>query len=511
MRYLTDAAHMKETDKYTIEEVGIPSLVLMERAAYSVSSHICSIEREHSTGMRALCVCGYGNNGADGLAVARQLMQKGFTAEVLCAGNRERATEEFLTQEKICRNLGVSFRNSVHEGEYDYIIDAVFGIGLSREITGVYRNVIEDVNLYAETRKCKVISVDIPSGINADTGQVMGVAVKADSTVTFGCEKLGLALYPGREYAGYVETADAGFAYPAHFYEQAAVTYDKADSRLFPQRHAYVNKGDCGKVLLIAGNENMGGAACMAAMSAYRSGSGLVRVFTHANNRIPLLAKVSEAITETYNEKADNELTEISVESLKKSVCWSDCIIAGPGLGKSRFSVSVIRKLLEILELNPEKRLIIDADALNIISEHYDISQRVSGLANDVIMTPHIAEMSRLMGLTAENIKTDAVNVAKQGALKYNAIMVMKDAASVVTDGKRVYVNTSGNAGLATAGSGDVLTGIIASMLNSGFEDNFRAAAMGVHIHGICADNYKERYNMRSMSATDIVEELRYI
>jgi len=530
MEWLLNSRQMKSVDEYSINSIGIASLVLMERAALAVRDKIVSMSGtaccSQTHNLRVLCVCGRGNNGADGLAVARLLAQAGFDAEIMLAGGDKEGTAEYEAQRHIVKNMGLVHRNSVHMEEYDYIVDAIFGIGLSREVEGAYRDIIDNINL-AKTASphIKVVSVDIPSGISADDGSVMGVAVKADNTVTFGYNKLGMVMFPGEEYAGDITVADIGFADIDWSGKNAAYTYNADDVKNIPVRRADADKGKCGKVLIVAGSKNMGGAACMSAGAAYRSGAGLVRVYTHENNRDVLLMRVPEAIPVVYS---DN-YTSDEEEALKSSCNWADCIVVGPGLSCDASARRILKTVLD----NAEKKVVVmDADALNITALDSDFRQLVKncagsteqygGVQNDkarqsdnvqrgganIIMTPHIGEMSRLIGTDISSIKKNPVECAEALANELSVICVLKDARTVVTDGEHIYINTTGNSGMATAGSGDVLTGIMAGMLEAGFDTYFEAAAMAVNVHGLSGDMCRRKLGTYGMKAWDIIEEL---
>ncbi len=527
MKWLLNSRQMKSVDEYSINNIGIPSLVLMERAALAVKDRILSMSGTaccaSARNLRVLCICGRGNNGADGLAAARLLSQAGFEAEIMLAGGDKEGTSEYETQRRIVKNMGLVHRNSVHMKEYDYIVDAIFGIGLSRDVTGVYRDIIENINQAKNAAPhIKVVSVDIPSGISADDGKVMGTAVKADETVTFGYNKLGMVMFPGAEYAGNVTVADIGFAdinfankaadsmsliekcsYEKYSQEKcctelAAYTYTVEDIKNIPKRRADVDKGKCGKILIAAGSKNMGGAACMSAGAAYRSGAGLVRVYTHVNNREILLGAVPEAVPVVYSDIYTDE----DKNALKVSCRWADCIVVGPGLSCDDTARRILRTILENAD---GKVVIMDADALNIVAAHKDFRELV---ACGCIITPHVGEMSRLLETDVQSIKENPVESAITLANELSVTCVLKDARTVVTDGKHIYINTTGNSGMATAGSGDVLTGIMAGMASAGFDTYFDAAAMAVNVHGVSGDMCRSRLGAYGMKAWDIIERL---
>lgn len=499
MNKYVGAATMKMIDAKTINEVGIPSMVLMERAALSIVKNITEREKINS---RIIIIAGVGNNGGDGICVARILHEQGYKVAVYVIGNEDKYSVETRQQINIARNSGVSFINQIDFDEYDIVVDSIFGIGICRDIKDSYYDIIDRIN-----KSDKVVySVDIPSGINTDTGCVQGIAVKADYTITFGVNKKGLILHPGRIYAGEVIVEDIGFTnhVTRELCEKDAFSsYLKNDYKDYlPKRKQNSNKGNYGRVLVIAGSKNMAGACYFSAKAAYRMGAGLVQIFTCEDNRIILQELIPEAIMTTY-EKCNWD------EKLNKALEWSTCVVAGPGLSTDDLSKEIVKYILD----NCQKPMVLDADALNILANLEE--KYISGLEN-VILTPHLKEMSRLVKCDVNEIKQNMYNPRElvsriKGFLdKDNNVIVLKDATSVVLDNKDIYVNTSGNNGLATGGSGDVLSGIIAGLLAQKL-NNIEAASLGAYIHGIAAENYVDRANCYSLNASDLLEELQYI
>lgn len=513
MKKLMNGAQMKRIDVYSIQEVGIPSLVLMERAALCVTEAV--LEKIKKTD-KVLCVCGSGNNGADGMAVARQLTERGISAEVYTTAEEEKGTEELNRQRAILQKLGIVFVNDIPAGEYNCIIDAVFGIGLSRTITGRYEQIIAKINAAKDTGSL-IVAVDTPSGINAGDGQVMGCAVRADMTVTFGFAKCGLCLYPGRIYAGELCVANAGFADVRtipEIWEQAAFTMEDTDIAAFFDRPADTNKGSYGKLLIVAGSENMAGAAALSARAAYRTGCGLVKVFTHENNRTVVLTHVPEAVMVTYKDIADIK------EKLAGELDWADCVVAGPGLSKSDMAKEIVAEMIAY-QPKREKRLpvLLDADALNIIAENRKLLSGIAeneGSSKQYVYTPHMGEAARLSGKSIAQLKETSCESAKELAQKLCGVCVLKDAATVVSDGRHIYINTSGNSGMSTAGAGDTLTGILAGSVLAGRTQKngkenasyefFEKICMGVYLHGRAGDAAADRFGNAGMKAMDIAD-----
>lgn len=487
MKYILNADEMKKVDAYSIGTVGIPSVVLMERAALSVTEYI-EKHTGSSAGVHVICICGSGNNGADGLAAARQLFLKGYNVNVFLSEGRHQ-TEEYKIQLNIIRNLGIQCIDDPDFSGYEVIVDALFGNGLSRGLENKAAEIVDNINK-AHDKGAYVVAVDIPSGISATSGMVLGCAVKADVTVTFGYTKAGQLLYPGAAYCGKLITADIGFAEykdmpkNRYVYEES----DVADNII--KRKPDSNKGSCGKALIIAGSRQYGGAAVLASEAAYRMGAGLVKLITHSDNRNVVLNNNVECLLDTYN---DDQYLEPDV-----SAGWADAICIGPGLSQNDTALKYVRYIAE----RADKKRLFDADALNIIAD-----KNITFCGNNVVVTPHIGEMSRLTGKSIADIKSDITGIAVSYANEHNCICVLKDARTIVTDGKDIYINISGNDGMATGGSGDVLSGIITSLMAQGM-DCFEAAKLGVYIHGLAGDVAADKKTRYSMVAGDIIKNI---
>ncbi len=535
MKYLVSSGEMKEIDKKTIEGMGIPAIVLMERAALKVAEAVEGYLKEPEglyQGNKILAICGTGNNGADGVAAARILSCKGYEAKIYVIGDRTKASPLFTQQLEIAVNFGVPMISNLDSAEYTIdnntiLIDAVFGVGLNKEVTGIYRDIIDKINLSAKRR---VFAVDIPSGLSGDTGFPMGAAVKADSTITFGYLKAGMVMYPGCEYAGEVTTADIGFASGEKLgLNLKYFTYEKADLKLLPLRKAYSNKGSYKKVFIIAGSSNMSGAAYFSARAAYKTGAGLVKIMTNEKNRSILQTSLPEALLCTYHDK---ELTAAMLDSLKEELTWGDVLVIGPGIGRSKEA----EKLLELVLENVKVPLIVDGDAVwllgqkinaiqkenfspGILNEEYNVlsdkteenfmADRIGYLKNllpdNTILTPHLKELSYLLGVPVERIQKGLLEIADICMEGNHNIYAIKDARTVVAFEGKQYINMSGNNGMATGGSGDVLTGIIAGLIAGGLQEP-GAAALGVYLHGLAGDYACRDLGEYSLMATDITD-----
>lgn len=504
MRRIVTATEMKQIEQNTINTVGIPSIALMERAAGSVVKHI-------PTGKMVLVVCGVGNNGADGLAIARMIKLRGNEVRLYIVGDIERATKEFRLQKNICDNLGILTLQE-RQIEPDIIVDAIFGIGLSREVSGEFYDAIEFINKYKtrvhdNNNKCNVISVDIPSGLCSNTGKELGIAVKADITVTFQYQKLGLIINEGPRYAGEVFVEDIGIADPTDIHssddeevfdvKNIAFTYDESDISLFPERDKLGNKGTFGKVLLVTGSEGMPGASILTARSAFKCGSGMVKVVSSKNNRDLLMHEIPEAMFQAYE--------DMTVEDLEKELNWCDACLIGPGLAVSDLSKYLVNAVLE----KCAKPVILDADGLNIqaLSDLEGIRKR-GQKKYKTILTPHPAEFARLTHTDVKQKKNYDIEFVSAIARNNFCYIAAKDARTIVTTGSQpVYINTVTSDSLATAGSGDIFAAVITSLIAKNMK-TFEAVCLATLLHGMAGKKAAENKGSNAASASDIINAI---
>ena len=499
----------KKIDTYSIDN-GMPSLVLMERAALKAVGHIEKIMQADG-GSRIAFVCSMGNNGADGIAVARMIADDGYECLIFLVGDMEHATDEFNVQLNLARYLNIPicfFSGDIHASffdEYTVIVDALFGIGLSRDIEGEYKKVIECINASVS----KVVSVDIPSGINSASGQIMGAAIHADVTVTFGYAKLGQMLYPGKEYTGRLFVEQIGFlpydfqAY-GHAGDEVESAFYFADEDDFkasvPVRARRSNKGNYGKPLIIAGSKDMTGAAFMSGLAAYRTGAGVVTVLTHESIDEYIKSVLPEAIVKSYGAQPE--------AVLENALAAASVIVLGPGLSVGELSKRIVKYVLK----NAQVPVVADADALNIMAENTDewlgekSERNREGL---LVITPHVGEMSRLTGRTVNELAKDIPYYALEFAKHYGVYCVLKDAVSAAASPENeLFITTCGNPGMATAGAGDVLTGILAAVnawTNASF---FERLAVGVQLHAMAGDCAAKKLGEHSLMARDIIDSI---
>ena len=487
MIYLPTGGQMRRADLYTIEEIGVPSMVLMERAALEV---VRCMEEEQLDFRKVLVVCGSGNNGGDGYAIARLLHLKGHDVTIFFAGNSQKRSEENAQQAKIAAHYEIPVITNLGTEEYSVIIDALFGTGLKREVTGHYREVLCSVNQMAG----KKVAVDLPSGIHDTTGARMGIAFCADLTVAIAFPKRGLFLQEGNVCAGKILTGDIGIS--SETFSEGTVTfgYEKQDLFLgFPKRKKNSHKGSYGKVLMIAGSKGMSGAAYLSAKAAYAVGAGLVQIYTHEENRVILQQLLPEAIITTYD--------TFDSEQLEKLIQWADLIGIGCGLGKSDTAERVMQYTLK-RALVP---CVVDADGINILSKHMEWIEETNAL---IVLTPHMKEMSRMLQCSVKELIEQRMEKLHAFVERYKVVCVLKDARTLVAkEHQNTYLNLSGNAAMAKAGSGDVLAGVIVGILAQQCEP-YTSACLGVFLHGLAGDMARDKKGAYSVLASDLVAEI---
>ncbi len=495
--YVLTASQMQSVDDYTINTLGISQEVLMEKAA------LCSVEEiVKMKPKRVLCVCGNGNNGGDGIAVARILFMQGIQAAVYLCFEPSLCKESVQYQLSVFQKIGGELVTEIDFSKYDIIVDAIFGIGLNRIVSGSYAELIAEINTARDNLGLKVISLDIPSGIHADTGCVMDVAVSADVTVTFCYAKRGHLLYPGRTHCGILKIKDAGMyiSFSPLKYDNIGFSYFDKSECVLQKLSSTSHKGNAGRILIIAGSTDMSGACYLAACSAFRMGSGLVDVYTVSENLEILKTMLPEAIY--HNRSADSDFVRLS-----QLMEQADCVVLGPGLSVNENANKLVSYVLE----HCNKKLIIDADAINCIAQNpVLLYNHTSKCKEKVVLTPHPKELSRFLSVPVSEILKDYAGISVKTAKEYGIIIVAKGASTIVTDGDSFYINTSGNEGMATAGSGDVLTGMIASIA-ARESSLFESTCKGVYLHGLCGDYCAKRIGKASLMARDLLDGIIYL
>lgn len=486
---------MQELEYDSINNIGIPSIALMERAALAVAE--CA-RKEIALNENIFILCGKGNNGADGIAVARMLTQSGYHVSIVTIGDIAKASPEYLIQEKIAHKMDIPFIDWMDytPDKCHWIIDGIFGIGLKREIGGDYKLLIEKVT---GSHCANVIAIDIPSGICANTGNILGCALKCRHTVTFGYGKLGLYLHEGRHYSGEITIAEIGFHQESILKSSGSIVkiLEQGDLSQIPKRREDSNKGTYGRLLIIAGCIGMSGAAYLSAAAAYRMGAGLVKVLTVEENRAILQKQLPEAIIQGYTE-------DTMLEMLSNSYSWATHIVMGPGLGQASYVKLLVETVLAENKHSAHPRpLVLDSDALNTIASYPELT---TYLGSPIIITPHMKEMSRLTGISVSELKADPIKHADDFSQKHGVTCVLKDAVSVITrNPDEIHLTTNGNSALAKAGTGDVLSGIIGGCSCLGL-DTFQSAAFGSFIHGRAGSLASLARGKHSVMASDLFD-----
>jgi hydroxyethylthiazole kinase-like uncharacterized protein yjeF len=493
---LVTAEQMRAIDRRTIEEAGVPGATLMESAGTAVFRLIAELLGEPER-KRALVFCGKGNNGGDGFVVARLLHEWGAEVAAVLVGkgaqlrgdakaNFDRARKAEVAVHEIGGSL-VKWPQA--EGlvaaarESDVLVDALLGTGISGGVTGLTRELIALINSSRGERRPLVIAVDVPSGVDADSGAICGAAVMAHHTVTMGLAKIGLALYPGAEHVGVLHAADIGI--PDEVVEQAQAEAELLEPGQvrgwLPRRRRDAHKGDFGRVLVVAGSVGMTGAAALCSRAALRAGAGLVYLGIPESLNDILEVKVDEVITRPLPETPRRTLSTEALPLIEQLLADCDVLVAGPGLSRHAATAELVQRLVQ----GCAKPMVLDADALNALADKPDCLEKASACA---VLTPHPGEMARLMGTDVAAVQADRVASARAAAKRFGCVALLKGARSVIAGPQgEVRICPTGNPGMASAGTGDVLTGMVGAFLGQGMSP-LDAASAGAYLHGLAGD-----------------------
>ena len=489
---------MRLMDSYAIEKLGIPEEILMENAGIAAINVLKN--KTGINGRKFVVLCGTGNNGGDGLVVARLILSGGGSAKVFLLGESSKYRGAAKINFAIITKLPIEViklenaDSAKKEMAYcDVIIDAIFGTGLDRPVAGLASDLIAVIN----KSKRKVLSLDIPSGVNGNTGNVMGTAVKADYTVTFGLPKIGNMLYPGYELAG--ELFVSHISFPPSVYEQDNLQVGTNDYIRLPARPTEAYKGSIGDVLFIAGAANYYGAPYFAAMSFLKSGGGYARLAA-PRSVVPVIAKRGrEIVYLPQEETSEGSISFSSKKGLLAAAAKVDIVVIGPGLSLQEETAMLVKELVREIKVP----LLIDGDGLTAIADNPEI---LCNRKAPTILTPHMGEMALLTGKLVAEISFNKIAILRKTAASLKATIVLKGAHSLIgMQSGKVYINLSGNAGMATAGSGDVLTGCIAAMYGMGLKPE-EATRKGVFLHGYAGDLAAAKKGPDGITAKDIME-----
>lgn len=485
---------IKKIDNYCINELGISELILMENAALKVINNIDLKDNNYFT-----VICGTGNNGGDGFVVVRHLISLGKNVQAFLVGNVEKMTESCRTNYSILKNMKVNIISiedikdidalELYLMNSDVVIDALLGTGTSRNVEGIYDTVISTINQNSQF----TLSIDVPSGVNSDSGDIMGNCVDSNKTVTFELYKSGFLNYNSEKYTGEIIVEKIGIPeWVINKYHDGGFVTDKY---MFKEkvaiRNKYAHKGDYGRVLIFAGSKQYTGAAYICTEGAVRSGAGLITLCCDEDILEILRSKLTEAMT----------IASKDMEEVNKLLINSNCIAVGPGMGNNENTYKVLKFILE----NSKCPVVIDADGINVLSNNLNILENCKV---SVVLTPHLGEMSRITGLPIDYIEKNRIKVAKEFAKEHKVTILLKGYNTVITDGDTVIVNPTGNSSMASGGMGDCLTGIITSFIAQG-QSTIDAAMAGAFLHGYCGDVLSK--DMFNVTAEDILGTIPYI
>ncbi len=505
---LVDSGQMMELDEAAVRRYAMPSILLMENAGRCV---VDEIERRFGPlkGSRILVLAGKGKNGGDGFVAARHAVQRGASAAVLLVAKGNELQGDAKTNYEILRHMGDTrltvlrtFDGKALSSErFDYIIDAIFGTSFRGQITGSLKDVVDWIN---SQRDSKIIAVDIPSGVNASTGETSSTVVRARLTITMALPKTGLFLGGGRDACGSIAVADIQMPAPLvrSLTSRVALVEEDDIRRSLPVRAIDAQKQSVGKIFVLAGSKGMAGAALLCSQSAMKSGAGAV-VLAIPSAAFPAVSRRTLEVMPLEIPSTEEGSAALSSMALfTPRMKWADIILLGPGLTQNAETVELVEKVIS----TSVKTLVIDADGLNALAGNITLLKKRK--CASVILTPHLGEFSRLTSLTAEEIEKNKLDIARSFARKHNVVLVLKGASTLVAapDGN-VYVNSTGNAGMATAGSGDVLAGIIAALAGQ-HNSAVQAAVNGVDVHGRAGDIARDECGEMGMLASDILRRI---
>jgi len=505
---IVSVREMRKIDRIAIKELGIPGVVLMENAGQSVVSAMEDYF-EMDTVTELTVVCGKGNNGGDGFVVSRYLLNQGKYVDIFIIGDEKDIKGDAKKNLDILKGIGVkpkTIRSAKDLKELslsllhsEIVVDAIFGTGFKGEIAGISSKIVVDIN----ESGLPIVSVDTPSGIDSNTGQVSGVAVKADMTVTMGLPKMGQFLYPAKNYVGELYVADIGF--PEQVIDKVSPMGTLVDKdvikRFIPWRASNSHKGAFGRILIIAGSTGMTGAAAMTANSALRAGAGLVYLAIPEHLNPILEEKCTETITIPVSETAKGSIGLEAYKQIMEQVSNVDVLAIGPGMSRNAETQKLIRKVVKDAAIP----LLVDADGINAFEGYTDILKKRK---KPTILTPHPGEMARLIESSARKVDSNRLEIAQRYASKWGIILVLKGVPTIISKYDGAYwLNNYANSGLATGGSGDVLSGLIIGFLAQKTSP-LAAAVSGVYIHASAGEILKEKMGEHSIIASDLLDAI---
>jgi NAD(P)H-hydrate epimerase len=502
MRRIVTAEEMRIIDQMTIQEIGVPGLLLMENAGLGVVDVVEDLLCE-TDGNRILILCGKGNNGGDGMVVARHLFNRGKEVHVFLIGEKNKLKGDALTNMRILEGFQIAINEITEKKqlkrlpESDLIVDALLGTGVTGEVTGLLADAIRWINACS----APVVSVDLPSGLHSNDGTFQGVCIKASRTATMAELKRGLVLPPGRDLAGDVSVVDIGS--PEFAAQKVGIQTFLLESsdilKRIPPRPRHAHKGDFGKIAVLAGSPGMTGAATLTSLASLRVGGGLTILGVPSSLNPILEEKCTEVMTRPLPETTTGTVSLNAKKEIDTLVKWADALAIGPGLSMDPET----RELVRIIVTGQDIPMVIDADGINAFIGATDLLKKKKG---DFILTPHAGELSRLINKPIETIRFNRIEVARECASSFQCVFVLKGSPTVIADPDGfVYLNPTGNSGMATAGSGDVLTGMIVGFMGQGVS-TMDSAICGVYLHGMTGDVAANAIGERSLLSGDLLD-----
>ncbi len=489
---IANTKQINEIENKTINYLGLDSLILMERAGLESYNFI---KNKISLNDNIFIISGTGNNGADSLVLARLMFLAGYNIEIITIGEENKRTAENKKQLNLVKKLNISI-NQYNSKEFEnilnkksLIVDGIFGIGLKRDIEHDYFSLINTIN----HSEIKILSLDIPSGINANTGKVLNIAIKADYTVTYGFIKVGLLMDQALDYVGILKCVDIGI--PKFYADDLKINL--IEKSLINQIHLKPRKKNSfknkyGKTLLIGGSLNMSGAIILSAKSALKSGTGLVYILTEEINYSIVATQIPTAMTHYHINKVTKEIKDL--------ILSVDTIIFGPGMDFKKFFYT---ELLKFIVKNFNKKLVIDAGGLSILAQNNNLLKNPK---SEIILTPHAGELSKLMSLKSEDIQSDRIGSVESFLESYKkVVLVLKGAKTIIANKEKIYINSTGNPILARGGSGDILSGIIGAFCSLGI-NILDSAILGNYIQGLAGDIALNDYSENSIITEELIE-----
>ncbi len=489
---------LREIDNKTIDSFSVPGVVLMENAGRAVSNVIVN---EFPDSRSVAVFCGSGNNGGDGFVTARHLIKRGLDVKTYIRKNLKDYSGDAAVNLQILRKMGGEIiklkKDFTNFSQCDLLVDAIFGTGLDREVKGQYREIIEFIN----SLECAKISIDMPSGIDANNGNALGMAVNADATVTFVIPKLGLCVYPGVEHAGRLYVAD--ISTPPQLEDSIPyelITRERCRN-ILRTRKGNSHKGTYGHLLVLAGSTGKSGAAYLCSVGAARAGTGLVTIGIPNTIAGSMEQKTTEVMTDPVEDSGKGVFGMSSLDDIRRISAGKSVIATGPGISTSGDTADFLYALLEETELP----VVADADAITLIARNKSILRKTR---HPLILTPHPGEMSRLCDTNSGNIQKNRIGYSLEFAKRYGVFLVLKGARTIVStpDGK-LYINPTGNPGMASGGMGDILTGVIAGFLSQGYSHE-ESCIISVFLHGLAGDMIAEHYGSFGYLASEVADIL---